>query len=95
MIAPGAPVLTAETSPCPGVEVYISSLGADVARVTVLRVADGKQEAVSGALKTTASGDFVITDWLVPFDVVSTYVCQAIDGDGSSILGAYQQQQST
>lgn len=88
MIAPGAPTLTAKTAPQPGVEVYFPTLDAGVDKITVWRVADGTREAVAGALKTSASGDFVVTDWQVPFGVVATYVGEVFDIVGASLLGA-------
>lgn len=88
MIAPDAPTLTARTDPCPGVEVYFPTLDDDVATITVLRTADGVTEAVAGALNATASGDYVVTDWQVPFGVTVTYVGQVFDSEGSSLLSA-------
>jgi hypothetical protein len=87
MLAPAAPTLTEETTPGPGVEVYFPTLDAAGATITVWRVADGSREAVRGAKRATVSGDFVITDWEIPFGVVSTYVGELFDASGASVLG--------
>src|SRR6185312_8850752 len=88
MLAPSAPTLTAKTTPGPGVEVYFPTLDAAGATITVWRVADGSREEVRGAKRATVSGDFVVTDWEVPFGVVSTYVGELFDASGASVLGA-------
>jgi len=88
MIAPGGPTLTAKSDPCPGVEVYFPTLDAAVDTITVWRTADGVTEAVAGALRATAAGDFVVDDWQVPFGVVSTYSGEVFDINGASLLGA-------
>lgn len=85
MIAPSAPVLTEKTDPSPGVEVYFASLDGDGETITVWRIADGVREEVRGAKRAPVSGDFVVTDWEVPFGVVSTYVADLFDSGGASV----------
>lgn len=87
MIAPDAPTLTAKTDPGPGVEVFFPSLDSLAATIIVWRVADGVTEAVQGAQRATVAGDFVVTDWSVPFGVPSTYVGEIFDAAGASIKG--------
>ena len=87
MIAPDAPILAEKTDPGPGVEVFFPSLDAAAATITVWRVADGGREAVQGAQRATVAGDFVVTDWSVPFGVPSTYVGEIFDIDGASVTG--------
>lgn len=88
MIAPVAPTLTAKTDPCPGVEVYFPTLDAAADTITVWRTADGVTEEVAGAKRATVAGDFVVTDSQVPFGVLATYVGEAFDSTGASLLGA-------
>ena len=88
MIAPDAPTLAEKTDHGPGVEVFFPALDAAAASITVWRVADGQREEVQGAKRATAPGDFVITDWGVPFGVPSTYVGEIFDTAGASIIGA-------
>lgn len=88
MLAPDAPTLTEKSTPCPGVEVLFSSIDGDAATITVWRIADGVKEAVSGAFGAVVSGAFVVTDWKVPFGVVSTYFAEIFDADGASVTGA-------
>lgn len=88
MDAPDAPTLTEKTTPGPGVEVFIESIDSDAVTATAWRVADGVREEVRGAKRVAVSGDFLATDWEVPFGVESTYVVEIFDEDGASILGA-------
>lgn len=88
MIAPGAPALTLKTVPGLGVEVFFASLHVDVERITVFRISDGETVPVRGGLKVSASGAFAVTDWEVPFGVVSTYYGEVFDAGGASLIGA-------
>lgn len=86
MIAPAAPTLTEQTVPGPGVEVYFPSLDAAVDSITVWRIADGETVVVRGAKRVSASGAFAVTDWEVPFGVVSTYYGEVFDVVGASLI---------
>lgn len=85
MDVPVAPTLTEK--PGYGVEVYFPTLDADATEITVWRTADGLTEAVAGALHATVAGDFVVTDWAVPFGVVSSYTAEIFDVGGASVTG--------
>lgn len=87
MDALSAPTLVEKTDPTPGVEVYFPSLDVDAVEITVWRIADGVTEPVRGGLRASVTGDFTVTDWEVPFGVVSTYYGQIFDSGGASILG--------
>lgn len=90
MDAPDAPELTevSLSNGLPGVEVYFPTLDSDAVRITVWRLADGTREAVRGMENRTVAGDFVETDWEVPFGVPSTYVAEIFDADGAAVTGA-------
>ena len=85
MDVPVAPTLTEK--PGYGVEVYFPTLDADAVKITVWRTADGVTEAVAGMLNATVAGDFVETDWGVPFGVVSSYTAEIFDAGGASVTG--------
>src|SRR5690554_4654305 len=85
MDVPVAPTLTEK--PGYGVEVYFPTLDADATQITVWRTADGLTEAVAGALKATVAGDFVVTDFGVPFGVVSSYTAEIFDAGGAALTG--------
>lgn len=85
MLVPVAPTLTEK--PGFGVEVFFPTLDVDAVEITVWRTADGETEAVAGALHATVSGDFVVTDFGVPFGVISSYVAEIFDVGGASLTG--------
>lgn len=87
MLAPVAPTLTPLASPALGVEVYFPVIDALAVSITVWRIADGVREEVTGALKAVVAGDFVVSDFLTPFGVVSTYVAEITDVSGATISG--------
>jgi len=70
-----------------GVEVYFPILDASATEITVWRTADGVTEEVAGAKHATVAGDFVITDFGVPFGVVSSYTAEIFDAGGASVTG--------
>ena len=88
MLAPVAPTLTEKTTPTPGVEVYFPTLDSDAVTIIVWRLAGDGREPVQGADREAVSGDFVVTDWHVPFGVDVTYVGEIFDIGGASISGA-------
>lgn len=87
MDVPVAPTLSVVTTPTDGVEVYFPILDANATSIIVWRTAGGETEAVAGALNATVAGDFVITDFGVPFGVVSSYVGEIFDASGASQTG--------
>lgn len=81
-----APALTAVTLPVPAVEVFFSGLGSgSPAYITVYRLADGETNIVRTANYTAASGSFSVTDYEVPFGVVSTYYSEVFNSAGTSL----------
>lgn len=81
-----APVLTNKSVPVPSVEVYFSSLGTgSPTTITVYRLADGVTEVVRTANMAPATTAFTVTDYEVPFGVVSTYFCEVFNAAGTSL----------
>lgn len=81
-----APTLTARTTPVPSVEVYFSSLGSgSPAYITVYRLADGETNIVRTANYTSATTAFTVTDYEVPFGVVSSYYSEVFTSAGVSL----------
>jgi hypothetical protein len=86
LASPTAPTLTQRSTPSPSVEVYFPTLDADADFITIYRVADGLTETVRGALLASVAGDFVVTDYEVPFGIVATYTAQITDSGGATAL---------
>ncbi len=82
---PPAPTLTVHTDadPCPRVEVLITPMPVDAARITVWRSWAGQREVVRGAKETLVAGDYLVIDYEAPLGVAVEYSAVAYDVSGT------------
>jgi hypothetical protein len=86
-VYPLRPELTVylDANPAPRVEVLLTKLTADVATVTVYRLAAGREYQVRGAVNAATAGSLTRIDNEVPFGIPVTYRAELFDAQGLSL----------
>lgn len=82
-----APTLTVSTdaNPMPRVEVLFSSFAAGTVKVTVYRLAQGREFKVRSAVNAATAGALSRIDFEIPFGVPVTYRAEMFDASGVSL----------
>lgn len=74
-----------DDSPCPRVEVLFTSFLPGTVRVTVVRIAEGRDFLVRGAVNAATAGALTRIDYEIPFGTPVTYRAEMFDSSGESL----------